>query len=105
MQFRNTGRESTRHPSRSKITARRIARARYPPLVSEPLTVAAAAELLNVTPRTILNWIQSGRIPHLQSGGAAPVYRIPLHALVATLGENRALAAELVDEHVRGGYG
>jgi excisionase family DNA binding protein len=56
------------------------------------LTPAEAAQLLSVSPRTITNWIHDDRIPYvtLPSGG----YRVPLHALLRSLGGNYDLAQD-----------
>ena len=65
--------------------------------VSAPqlLTVSAAAELLSVSSRTVLNWINEDRIPYLELPGAKPMYRIPLQPLLATLRSISDLAGEL----------
>jgi excisionase family DNA binding protein len=60
------------------------------------LTVRAAAEMLNVTPRTILAWIEKDAIPFIKlPGGDKPSYRIPLHGLVDSLSGNYDLAADV----------
>jgi excisionase family DNA binding protein len=70
--------------------------------VSAPqlLTVAATAQLLSVSSRTVLNWIAADRIPYIELPGPKPTYRIPLHALLATLRGNYDLAAELEGVYV-----
>ena len=68
------------------------------------LTVAGAAELLNVSTRTVLNWINDDRIPYLElPGGGRPTYRIPMHALLASLRGNYDLSRDLEDLHRRQG--
>jgi excisionase family DNA binding protein len=63
------------------------------------LTVAAAAELLNVSHRTVLNWIKRGDIPYIElPGGGKASYRIPMHALLATLRGNYNLADAMVEQ-------
>jgi excisionase family DNA binding protein len=61
------------------------------------LTTAEAAVLLNVSKRTILNWIGRGSIPYVElpSGGERKEYRIPRAALLRSLSGNYDLAAEL----------
>jgi excisionase family DNA binding protein len=60
------------------------------------LTVAAAAELLNVSHRTVLNWIKRDDIPYIElPGGGKASYRIPMHALLASLRGNYDLAEAL----------
>lgn len=66
------------------------------PITAAPpqlLTVAQAANLLNVSDRTIRRWIEAEKIPYLElpSGG----YRIPQGALLASLRGNYDLAGEL----------
>jgi excisionase family DNA binding protein len=57
------------------------------------ITVAQAATLLNVSERTIRNWIEDERIPYLKLPGGG--YRIPQGALLASLRGNYDLGAEL----------
>lgn len=61
------------------------------------LTTAEAASLLNVSPRTVLNWIHEGSIPFIElpSGGRRKEYRIPEIALLESLSGNYDLVAEL----------
>jgi excisionase family DNA binding protein len=66
------------------------------PAIAAPpqlLTVAQAANLLNVSDRTIRRWIEAEKIPYLElpSGG----YRIPQGALLASLRGTYDLASEL----------
>jgi excisionase family DNA binding protein len=60
-------------------------RSSIPAVRSQPklLSTKQAAELLNVSKRTILNWIENDRIPYvkLPSGD----YRIPLAGLLSSL--------------------
>ena len=73
------------------------------------LTTKQAAELLNVSTRTVLNWIDTDKVPYLRLPGGD--YRIPLTGLLASLSgtyqlddELRALDArhsELSDEDVQ----
>jgi excisionase family DNA binding protein len=67
--------------------------------VSTPrlVTTKEAAELLSVSPRTVLNWIQDGAIPYVElpsRGGQRREYRIPLHGLLRSLAGNYDLAEE-----------
>lgn len=61
------------------------------------LTVRAAADMLNVTPRTVLGWIEKEAIPfiRLPGGGDKTSYRIPLHGLVDSLSGTYDLAADV----------
>jgi excisionase family DNA binding protein len=63
------------------------------------MTVAQAASLLAVSDKTIRRWIDAERIPYLRLPGGG--YRIPVGALLASLGGNYALDEELVqiDQH------
>jgi excisionase family DNA binding protein len=66
------------------------------------INVAQAASLLAVSEKTIRRWIDAERIPYLRlpSGG----YRIPVGALLASLGGNYALGDELeqIEERMGG---
>jgi excisionase family DNA binding protein len=69
---------------------------RQPHTAPQLLTVAAAAELLSVSHRTVLNWIKQDAIPYVAlPGGGKASYRIPMHALLGTLRGNYDLAAEI----------
>ncbi len=57
------------------------------------LTVSEAAELLNVSERTVRRWIEAESIPYLELPGGG--YRIPQGALLSSLRGNYDLAAEL----------
>jgi excisionase family DNA binding protein len=57
------------------------------------LTVSGAAELLNVSARTVHNWIKDDRIPYIELPGG--MYRIPQHALLSSLRGNYNLADDL----------
>jgi excisionase family DNA binding protein len=61
------------------------------------ITTKEAGELLNVSPRTILNWIEEGSIPYIElpSRRSRKEYRIPLQALLQSLRGNYDLASEL----------
>lgn len=61
------------------------------------LTTAEAASLLNVSPRTVLNWIHQGSVPFIElpSSGRRKEYRIPEIALLESLSGNYDLVAEL----------
>ena len=68
-----------------------------PKLNPRLITTKEAAELLNVSPRTILNWIEKGSIPYVELPGAGDRrdYRIPQIALLRSLSGNYDLVAEL----------
>jgi excisionase family DNA binding protein len=68
-----------------------------PRLSPRLITTKEAAELLHVSPRTIVKWIASDAIPYLRlpQVGERQEYRIPLAALLKSLGGNYDLAAEL----------
>lgn len=68
-----------------------------PRLSPRLITTKEAAELLHVSPRTIVKWIASDAIPYLRlpQVGERQEYRIPLAALLQSLGGNYDLAAEL----------
>lgn len=68
-----------------------------PKLNPRLMTTKEAAELLNVSPRTILNWIERGSIPYVELPGAGErkEYRIPQLALLRSLSGNYDLVAEL----------
>lgn len=68
-----------------------------PKLNPRLMTTKEAAELLNVSPRTILNWIERGSIPYVElpGGGERKEYRIPQLALLRSLAGNYDLVAEL----------
>jgi excisionase family DNA binding protein len=62
------------------------------------LTTREAAALLNVSQRTVNNWIHQGSIPYVElphGEGGRPEYRIPELALLRSLAGNYDLAAEL----------
>lgn len=61
------------------------------------ITTKEAAELLHVSQRTIVKWIENDAIPYLRlpQVGKRQEYRIPLAALLRSLGGNYDLAAEL----------
>lgn len=57
------------------------------------ITVPQAATLLNVSERTVRNWIAHERIPYVRLPSGS--YRIPQGALLASLRGNYDLGAEL----------
>jgi excisionase family DNA binding protein len=57
------------------------------------LSTKQAAELLNVSKRTILNWIESEKIPYIKLPGGD--YRIPLAGLLASLSGTYQLDEEI----------
>jgi excisionase family DNA binding protein len=66
-----------------------------PAVRSQPklLSTKQAAELLNVSKRTILNWIESEKIPYLKLPGGD--YRVPLAGLLASLSGTYRLDQEI----------
>jgi len=84
-------------------------------VTSQPklLSTTQAASLLNVSRRTILNWIEAGKVPYVRLPGGD--YRIPLTGLLDSLSgtyrlqeEIRALDkrnAGLTDEDVQAAIG
>lgn len=86
-----------------------------PSVASQPklLSTAQAAELLNVSRRTVLNWIEAGKVPYVRLPGGE--YRLPLSGLLSSLSgtyrleeEIRALDernANLTDEDVQTAIG
>jgi excisionase family DNA binding protein len=60
---------------------------------SRLITTSEAAQLLNVSRRTVTNWIKEDLIPYVQLPGGD--YRIPLDALLRSLSGTYDLAAEL----------
>jgi excisionase family DNA binding protein len=61
------------------------------------ITTSEAAELLRVSPRTVLNWIEREAIPYvaLPPAGNRREYRIPLHGLLNSLSGTYDLASQL----------
>ncbi len=57
------------------------------------LTTKQTAELLNVSTRTVLNWIDTDKVPYLRLPGGD--YRIPLSGLLASLSGTYQLDEEL----------
>lgn len=57
------------------------------------LSTKQAAELLNVSRRTILNWIETDKIPYLKLPGGD--YRVPLAGLLASLSGTYRLDEEI----------
>jgi excisionase family DNA binding protein len=66
-----------------------------PAVRSQPklLSTKQAAELLNVSKRTILNWIESEKIPYVKLPGGD--YRVPLTGLLASLSGTYRLDEEI----------
>jgi excisionase family DNA binding protein len=66
------------------------------------LSTKQAADLLNVSRRTILNWIEAERVPYLKLPGGD--YRIPLSGLLASLSGTYRLDEEIraLDERFAG---
>jgi excisionase family DNA binding protein len=60
---------------------------------SRLLTTSEAAALLNVSKRTIINWIQRDLVPYVRLPGGE--YRLPLGALLGSISGTFDLAAEL----------
>jgi len=61
------------------------------------ITTKEAAELLHVSSRTVLKWIENEAIPYIElpSSGARHEYRIPVLALMQSLRGNYDLASEV----------
>lgn len=61
------------------------------------ITTREAAELLNVSSRTVLNWIETEAIPYIElpSSGTRHEYRIPVLALLQSLRGTYDLASDL----------
>jgi excisionase family DNA binding protein len=57
------------------------------------LSTKQAAELLNVSRRTILNWIETDKVPYLKLPGGD--YRVPLTGLLASLSGTYRLDEEI----------
>jgi excisionase family DNA binding protein len=76
-----------------------------PRLSPNLITTTEAADLLHVSPRTVLNWIEADAIPYIQlpSAGTRREYRIPVAALLRSLSGNYDLAADLaaLDQRTR----
>lgn len=66
------------------------------------LTTKQAAELLNVSRRTILSWIETEKVPYLKLPGGD--YRVPLAGLLASLSGTYRLDEEIraLDERFAG---
>ena len=61
------------------------------------ITTREAADLLRVSPRTVLNWIETGSISYIElpSSGTRREYRIPVLALMQSLRGNYDLASHI----------
>ena len=57
------------------------------------LSTKQAAELLNVSKRTILNWIENDKVPYVKLPGGD--YRVPLAGLLASLSGTYRLDEEI----------
>jgi len=64
-------------------------------IASQPklLSTTQAAGLLNVSRRTILNWIEAGKVPYVRLPGGD--YRIPLTGLLDSLSGTYRLQEEI----------
>jgi excisionase family DNA binding protein len=59
------------------------------------LSVTAAAELLSVDDRAILEWIHQERIPYVEIRDPGHDFAVPMHALLATIRRDDDLWDEL----------
>jgi len=57
------------------------------------ITTKQAADLLNVSQRTVTNWIEADKVPYVRLPGGE--YRLPLSGLLACLSGTYDLAAEI----------
>jgi excisionase family DNA binding protein len=57
------------------------------------LSTRQAAELLNVSPRTVTNWIRADRVPYVRLPGGE--YRLPVEGLLESLSGTHDLRAQL----------
>ncbi|MGH2950569.1 MAG: helix-turn-helix domain-containing protein [Solirubrobacterales bacterium] len=57
------------------------------------LTTRRAAELLNVTPRTVTNWIRADRVPYVRLPGGE--YRLPLDGLLDSVSGSYDIRTEI----------
>ena len=66
-----------------------------PAIGSQPKLISTkeAAALLNVTQRTVTNWIEADKVPYLRLPGGE--YRLPLSGLLASLSGTYDLRTEL----------
>lgn len=66
-----------------------------PAIGSQPKLISTkeAAALLNVTQRTVTNWIEADKVPYLRLPGGE--YRLPISGLLASLSGTYDLRAEL----------
>lgn len=64
-------------------------------VISQPklLSTAQAASLLSVSRRTVLNWIEAGKVPYVRLPGGE--YRVPLSGLLSSLSGTYRLADEI----------
>jgi excisionase family DNA binding protein len=69
----------------------------------EFLSVPQAAELLNVAPRTVHNWIKDGTVPYIELPGKGErrAYRIPVQGLLTAVSGNYDLRAHLAEQTAR----
>jgi excisionase family DNA binding protein len=78
-----------------------------PTLRAQLLSASEAAELLNVSVRTIHTWIEKDAIPYVELPRTGPKrsYRIPLHGLLSSLSGSYDLTDDLegptATEHAR----
>ncbi|HET8536802.1 MAG TPA: helix-turn-helix domain-containing protein [Solirubrobacteraceae bacterium] len=57
------------------------------------MSTKEAADLVGVSPRTVTNWADAGKVPYLKLPGGE--YRIPLAGFLAAMEGTYDLAAEL----------
>jgi excisionase family DNA binding protein len=57
------------------------------------LSTTQAADLLNVSRRTVLNWIEAGKVPYVRLPGGD--YRVPLSGLLSSLSGTYRLDEEI----------
>jgi excisionase family DNA binding protein len=58
------------------------------------LTTRQAADLLNVSPRTVTNWIRADKVPYVRLPGGE--YRLPLDGLLGSLTGTYDMGPELL---------
>jgi excisionase family DNA binding protein len=63
------------------------------------LSAGEAAELLNVSPRTVHTWIEKGAIPYVELPRTGPkrTYRIPLDGLLGSLSGSYVLTEAMTE--------
>jgi excisionase family DNA binding protein len=80
---------------RAKLRVETVEESLMPAVRSQPqlLSTKQAAELLNVSKRTILNWIESDKVTYVKLPGGD--YRVPLAGLLASLSGTYRLDEEI----------